>query len=297
MHSIRKWIRFLFGFSRRETNGFLILLPLMVAALFSQPVARFLFPGATPDFSREVAILDSLEGLFREPGAPAVVHAAPVVREAFRFNPNEATTQELERLGFSPALARRIIRYRVSGGKFRKKSDLLRIYGMDTAAYVRLYPLIDLPETVKSTRIRRKFPSEAIPAARFDLNTADTAQLKAIRGIGNTLASRIVRYRERLGGYVSMAQLHEVYHLDSAAIQALRKAAYIDDEFSPVRMNVNAADEYSLSRHPYIGRNLARLIVTYRFQHGPFRSLEDLRQIHRVDDSVYRRISSYLAID
>ncbi|HEX7016590.1 MAG TPA: helix-hairpin-helix domain-containing protein [Cyclobacteriaceae bacterium] len=298
MHTIRKWIRFLFGFSRRETNGFLILLPLMVVAVFSQPIARFFFPSATPDFSREAAILDSLEGLFRRANAPDVMHHIPPAREAFRFNPNMATPEDLERLGFSPSIARRIVRYRESGGKFRKKSDLLRIYGMDTSVYTRLYAFIDLPKRNTRPRSSQKRPTQAVHAmVRFDLNTADTSQLVAIRGIGPTLASRIVRYRQRLGGYVSMNQLHEVFHLDSAAIGALRAVAYIRDEFTPVRINVNSADEYSLSRHPYIGRTLARLIVTYRFQHGPFQSLEDLRQIQLVDDSVYHRISNYLAMD
>jgi DNA uptake protein ComE-like DNA-binding protein len=169
---------------------------------------------------------------------------------------------------------------------------------MDSGTYTRLSPYIDLPERVVRARSVTRTPPRPIPAAvRFDLNTADTSQLIAIRGIGSTLASRIVRYRERLGGYVSMDQLHEVFRLDSAAIEALRTYAYISDGFAPVQLNVNTAEEYSLSRHPYIGRTLARLIATYRFQHGPFRSLEELRQIHVVDDSVYQRIRAYLTVD
>lgn len=272
-------------------------MPLMVVAIFSQPVARFVFRPTTSDFSREATILDSLEGVFLKAGSPVAEREAPQAPETFRFNPNEASAHDLERLGFSSRLAQRIVRYRESGGKFRKKSDLLRIYGLDTAVYKRLYPFIDLPERFASTRSVRKTTRSAHATLRFDLNTADTSELIAVRGIGSTLASRIVRYRKRLGGYVSMAQLHEVFRLDSAAIDALRAAAFIADEFTPSRMNVNTTDEYSLSRHPYIGRTLARLMVTYRFQHGPFRSLEDLRQIHLVDDSVYRRISIYLAID
>jgi DNA uptake protein ComE-like DNA-binding protein len=240
MHSIRKWIRFLFGFSRRETNGFLILLPLMVLAVFSQPVARLLFQPPAPDFSREAAILDSLERLFQAAEVSGWEHSKPASSSTFLNNDRKAAPH-------------------------------------------------------------RPTPQRAVPLQekreRFDLNAADTSQLMAVRGIGPILATRIVRYRERLGGYVNMNQLYEVFRLDSAAVDALRAVAYIGDEFIPVRMNVNTTDEYSLSRHPYVGRNLARLIVTYRFQHGSFDSLEDLRKIHQVDDSVYRRISPYLVID
>jgi DNA uptake protein ComE-like DNA-binding protein len=241
MHSIRKWIRFVFGFSRRETNGFLILLPLMVVAVFSQPVARLLFRPAASDFSREAAILDSLEQLFQTTGATPPQHDSPGSSSAVRQNSNE----------------------------HRKP----------------------VPKWERSKKTTTHITS------RFDLNTADTSQLIAVRGIGPTLALRIVRYRDRLGGFVSMDQLYEVFRLDSAAIDALRAVAYIGDGFAPVRLNVNTADEYSLSRHPYVGRSLARLIVTYRFQHGPFGDLEDLYKIHQVNDSVYRRISPYLAVD
>lgn len=270
----------------------------MVVALFSQPLARGFLRPAVPDFSREEALLDSLEGLFREPAARVADPAVSPVGQAFAFNPNITSAQDLERLGFSPRLAQRIINYRESGGIFRKKSDLLRIYGMDTALYRRLYPFVDLPERAvraySTRKTERKVPR---PAAPFDLNTADTSQLIGVRGIGSILASRIVRYRERLGGYISMDQLHEVFRLDSSAVDALSAAAFIGQGFTPVRMNANTTDEYDLSRHPYIGRALARLIVTYRFQHGPFRKLEELRQIHQVDDSVYQRISVYLATD
>lgn len=219
-------------------------MPLMVVAVFSQPVARLLFRPAAPDFSRETAILDSLEQLFQPAGISALQHKKPTSGSA------------------APAdLASR------SSAPYRENAEIRK----------------------KSVAVRKTL--------RFDLNTADTSQLISVRGIGSTLASRIVRYRERLGGFVSMDQLYEVFRLDSAAVNALRRVAYISDDYAPVRINVNVTDEYHLSRHPYVGRNLARLIVTYRFQHGPFSSLEDLRKIHQVNDSVYRRITPYLAID
>lgn len=301
MHTIRKWIRFLFGFSRRETNGFLILLPLMVIAVFSQPVFRMLVRRGPPDFSREAAILDSLEAVIRDQNEPAgKVHE--VVARPFAFDPNRATAAELESLGFSSRVARTILNYREKGGHFRQKSDLLKIYGLDSADFTRLYKFIDLPEvaTVRSATSARRAERPAIrikPLAEFDLNEADTAALKKIRGIGPVLAERIVRYREILGGFVGRHQLHEVYRLDSAVVEALFQAAYIGKDFSPRTIPLNTSDEYNLSMHPYIGKVLAKMIVAYRYQHGPFEHIGDLRRIHHVDDSVFQRIHPYLSLD
>lgn len=299
MHSIRKWIRFLFGFSRRETNGFLILLPLMVITVFSRPLSRMLMRQDSPDFSREVAILDSLEALI-EKSPP---ESSTTTVEAFSFDPNRATVAELESLGFSRRLADRIINYRAKGGRFRRKSDLLRIYGMDTTTYTRLYPFIELPVAMPALRHAAASVSEkssaraTVKIAPFDLNEADTATLMKVRGIGPVLAQRIVRYRSVLGGFVSRVQLFEVYRLDTAAVDALFRSAFIGENFVPRLIHANTSDEYELARHPYIGKTLAKAIVAYRFQHGTFGRVEDIRQIHHVDDSVFQRILPYLSVD
>ena len=297
MQVIRKWIRFFFGFSRRETNGFLILLPLMVMAIFSQPLFRMVTRPEVPDFSREVAVLDSLEGILVRADSAVGAGEGPVA-QAFQFDPNTATEMELVSLGFPDWLSARIVRYRDKGGRFKRKSDLLKIYGMDSASYLRLYPFIDLPEAkVVSPQAQDKLLTVHSADTAFDLNEADTASLKKIRGIGSVLAQRIVRYRQSLGGFVRKEQLYEVYRLDSPAAEALSRASFIREDFIPRPIGVNSLDEYELSRHPYIGNRLAEAIVAFRFQHGPFGSIEDIQGIQLVDDSLFVRITPYLGID
>lgn len=300
MHTIRKWIRFLFGFSRRETNGFLILLPLMVITVFSRPLFRALVRQEPPDFSREVAVLDSLEAVIRQEreftGEDDKV-------QLYAFDPNLASAAELELLGIPSTQANRIVNYREKGGRFRQKSDLLKIYGMDSATFRRLLPYMALPDQAPArhrvvAQGERPTPRGISPAiAEFDLNEADTATLKKIRGIGPVLAERIVRYRARLGGFISAKQLHEVYRLDSAVVAALFRSAYIGEDFVPRIIPLNTSDEYTLAGHPYIGKTLAKAIVAYRYQHGSFGTVDDIRRIHHVDDSVFHRIRPYVSVD
>lgn len=273
----------------------------MVIAVFSRPLSRMIVRQDPPDFSREEAILDSLEAIFHESNRFPAENA--VDAEPFVFDPNKATAAELESLGISPPLANRIVNYREKGGHFRKKSDLLRIYGLDTTTYSRLYAYIDLPVRTSAPRRETTKVAEESSArhvdriTRFDLNEADTATLKQIRGIGPVLAQRIVRYRSILGGFVTKAQLLEVYRLDSAVVDVLFQTAYIGEDFIPRLIPLNTSNEIEIAGHPYIGKTLAKAIVAYRFQHGSFESVEDIRQIHHVDDSVFQRIHPYLSID
>lgn len=273
----------------------------MVIAVFSRPLSRIIVRQDPPDFSREEAVLDSLVAVINDSNGSPADHAPRV--EPFVFNPNLATVAELESLGFSRPLANRVINYRAKGGRFRRKSDLLRIYGLDTATYSRLHSFIDLPVAIPasqsaSARVSEKSSERRIgKIARFDLNQVDTATLIKVRGIGPVLAQRIIRYRSILGGFVARKQLLEVYRLDSAAVDALFRSAYIGEDFVPRLIPVNTSDEYDLARHPYIGKTLAKAIVAYRFQHGSFESVEDIRQIHHIDDSVFQRIRPYVSVD
>ena len=88
----------------------------------------------------------------------------PQKQELFHFDPNNAPAKDLLMLGFSQNLATRITRYREKGGKFKTKSDLLKIYGVDSTFYQRLYPFISLPEREANKRKEDK----EIRAESFD---------------------------------------------------------------------------------------------------------------------------------
>jgi DNA uptake protein ComE-like DNA-binding protein len=221
---------------------------------------------------------------------------------AFSFDPNKTPVGDFQRLGFSRRIAERIVRYREKGGKFKIKNDLLKIYGMDSALYRKLYGFVDLPEKevkeAKKERPRAAAGTTATrPVAKFDINRADSSDLRKIYGIGERLAVRIVRYREVLGGFVGLEQVREVFGLDSAVAGRLMKASYVADDFIPGRLNINKAGERTLAIHPYLRKSAARAIVTYRFQHGEFTAITDLGKIHALDDETIQKIAPYLTVE
>jgi competence ComEA-like helix-hairpin-helix protein len=167
---------------------------------------------------------------------------------------------------------------------------------MDSIFYEKLKPFILLPDAIEK-KASTYVAFEKMKLAAFDLNTADTTQLKSVYGIGSKLAARIIKYREKLGGFVYINQLYEVYGLDSAVVQKLMSTSFISDVYEPAKININIADEQQLSNHPYLNKKIARAIVAYRFQHGNFVTIDDLRNVRLVEPVTFEKIKVYLSIE
>jgi len=266
----------------------------MVLLIFSEPAYRYWFVRQPQDFTKEKKELDSLIATWKWEQDSAVDRVPE--KPLFSFNPNIASKEELVELGFSNTLSNRIINYRAKGGKFLVKKDLMKIYEMDTVLQKKLFAFIDLPEKIEKENVVKKVESKANSiAVKFDLNTADTSQLIKIYGIGPKLSQRIVVYRNKLGGFVSYEQLKEVYGLDSVVIHELFKKSLIEEDFKPKLINVNTASEKELGDHPYIKYKLAKAITAYRFQHGLYGTVNDLKKIALMDDAKFQKIKPYLS--
>ncbi|HCM75294.1 MAG TPA: hypothetical protein DIS90_02860 [Cytophagales bacterium] len=299
MQRLRLWIRNVFGFSRSETNGFLILLPTMVLILFSYPVYKSFFYNSPILVDKDQGRIDSLIAQWNF--TPVTPPSEEITNTLFPFDPNSASLADFDSLGVPPYLSQRINNYRNKGGRFRNAGDLLKIYGMDSSLYARLAPYIIIYE---QKRTEERFPKsnmkdkkEVNSFALLDLNLADTTQLKAIRGIGTVLANRIIKYRNALGGFVSDSQMKEVYGLDSTVVMAIRTRFFIAPNFRPLQLDLNKASTQELSAHPYIRQKIAKTIVTYRFQHGSFNEIDDLLKIDLIDSSTFIRMRPYLKLE
>lgn len=293
MFFIYRWLYRQVGFSRAQSNGFLLLLPLTIAFIFSAPLYKAYQSRRGPDFTAEdYQHLDSLAALFK----PV---SAGTAETLFYFDPNRISVADMRRLGIPATIAARIERFRASGGSFSAKHDLRKIYGLDSALYQRLYPYIQVPGYRTKTKAgpRGRLERTQDKIQRFDINLADTAKLKAIRGIGEKLSVRIVRYRDALGGFVSLKQIAEVYAMDSARVAELLRHCFIEANFQPKKININTAARQDIAGHPYISPRQAGSIVAYRFNHGNFGSIEDIARIENLDSVTFRKIRPYLTVD
>ncbi len=203
------------------------------------------------------------------------------------FDPNTSSSEDLIKYGLSEFAARNLIKYRNAGGTFKTKGEILKIYGIDTIQYRNIEHLIDLPEQApmnKNNPIKKY--------QKIDINTASASDFSQFQGIGDVLSNRILKYREKLGGFYDIEQLKEVYGIQDSVIT--KHYEYLSLETAPIKININGSDERALWSHPYIGSKLAKIIVNYRIQNGQYFKAEDLLKIEIIDEQWLNKISPYL---
>ena len=126
-----------------------------------------------------------------------------------------------------------------------------------------------------------------------ELNSADTLTLQLLHGIGPVYASRIVKYRERLGGFVCSEQLLEIYGFTPELLSHIKSNIRLDT--STIKpLHINSISLKQLARHPYVEYYQARDIVHLRQNGVRFLSPEDLRAIPSMADSTLQRLLPYL---
>jgi len=131
------------------------------------------------------------------------------------------------------------------------------------------------------------------PGETIELNTADSAALTRIHGIGPSFAKRIIGYRKKLGGFVNKDQLKEVYGLDA------EKYAEITDEITVdasriKKISINAIDFETLRYFAYLNYKQANAVIQYREQHGNYNSIADMRPIAILNNDILLKIAPYI---
>jgi competence protein ComEA len=205
----------------------------------------------------------------------------------FAFDPNNLPATQWQKLGLTARQIKGIKNYEAKGGRFYTKADVKKMYTITPQDYQRLAPYIQLPQSSGSMVIKA--------FKRVDLNTADSASLTQLKGIGPAFARRIVQYRKRLGGFYSKQQLKEVFGMDGM------RYADVQGQFTLKpggikRMNVNKVEFEDLKNFPYLSYKQMSALVQYRKQHGDYESFEELHNVAILDDVVLKKIKPYIMV-
>lgn len=214
--------------------------------------------------------------------------------EYFEFDPNRIGEDDWIKLGFSVKQAAIIQKYKNSGGKFYKPEDVKRVFVIGEEGYERLKPYIKIAPIARESSNYTAYTKPAAPTIRtFDINEADSAMFEMQKGIGPSTARRIINYRNRLGGFVSVEQMKEVWGLPDSVYSSLKDKMEVNNP-SVSKININSDTYERMSKHPYINFSLARAIVAYREQHGTYKSVDELRNVAIVSDSIFTKLKPYV---
>jgi len=220
-------------------------------------------------------------------------------RELFVFNPNTITLDDAQKIGFSKKLSLTLIKFRLKGGKFYKAEDLKKIYGMSSKLYTELEPYILIPSGNKSfkpdsIKSVSTFLSERkwVKKELLELNTADSATIIKLNGVGPGYTKRIMKYRSLLGGFHSMNQLKEIYGMTDSLYEFLTSQVRFDIKALSM-IPINVIDFNSLRKHPYFNFQTAQAIINYRSKHGKLKE-DDIKSLGVFNEDKLMLILPYL---
>ena len=128
----------------------------------------------------------------------------------------------------------------------------------------------------------------------LDLNLADSAALEHLPGIGEKLSSRIIKYRDRLGGFIRIDQLQEIYGLTDSNYIKCKDFVLVKEGFIPEKIHVNRADYSMLRKHPYINNLFAKSLLAYVKAHGTIASSDELFTIGSIEKETAKKVLPYL---
>lgn len=208
------------------------------------------------------------------------VIADPLPAAPFRIDTVGA--RYLQAIGaLSKRQAEAFVRWRDLSG-IRDMEELRACYVVSDSVAAALEPYIIFPD-----------PELHPVQTPVELNTADSARLRAVVGIGERTVNAILDYRERLGGFVRAEQLAEVPGVTERNFEKILKQIYCDS-CRIRKIDINFATPNELARHPYIAPRTLRKLLKTRQLKGGWSTAEELVTEHILTREEAARLSPYL---
>lgn len=217
--------------------------------------------------------------------APQEFRRGRVVAEPMppsRFRLDTVSARYLRAIGaLSKRQAEAFIRWRDLSGIYDME-ELRTCYVVSDSVAAALEPYIIFPE-------RQAAPIDE----PVEINTADSAALRSVVGIGERTVVSILNYRGRLGGFVCVEQLAEVPGVTERNYEKILKQIYCDS-CEIRKIDVNFATPKALGRHPYIPPQTLRKLLKKRQLKGGWSTAEELIEDKILTREEAARLAPYL---
>ena len=302
-NKIRYWIRDFFTLNKSEQRGIIVLLVIILLLLIFNLLLPNFFSHKKSEFrayNREVSqflrtqksLTDSLQlvhlqntGKLSPEQAGAKLHPVP-------FDPNHLSLEKGLQMGLSVGQVKTIQHYVAKGGRFRKKEDLKKMYGLSATEYDILEPYIRIAP-FKNSILKSYQPKKQPIRLKVEINSVDSAALVQKLQLPPWLARRILKYRTLLGGFYSRTQLREVYGMKTATYDAIKTFVLIDTS-KIKKTDLNTATFKQLLHHTYIDYETTKKLVNARRKVHGFSNFQQIKQLTGLPDTLLNKIRHYL---
>lgn len=218
---MKKIIRDYFSFNSRERVAIILLCCLM--ALFWVLPEWYQGPQNIVGLKGKILpapMSDSSQKIEDDAPKKMETNRVNVVVKLFAFDPNELSAEGWKKLGIREKTIQTILHYRQKGGRFHQAEDLKKIWGMQAAEAERLMPYVSIQNISKS--VLKSAPSESIKSTKpIHINQATVEEISALPGLNHSLAARMVKFRDKLGGFQNLDQVRRTYGITDSIFQLI----------------------------------------------------------------------------
>jgi len=230
------------------------------------------------------------------PRVPKKTYQRP--KEIFTFDPNTISRDSVYKLNIPAQVAASILGYRRAGGVFRTVEKLKDSPGMNDSIYAEIAPYIQIDSIYQINKKDKlkTFVGTKKPIAPINLNSADSIELRQIRGIGAVRAKILIERREQIGGYYSLDQLYDdLYSIDSADVQQIKPYLYVDESYE--RIDLQSTEIRKLKYHYYFDENMAKTIVNFFRTRDQRTGLDEFIEKSPLSREKWEKVRPYLTLD
>ena len=228
-----------------------------------------------------------------------------VMRE---FDPNTVDSLTLIGFGLKAWKVKNFLHYRAAGKVFRSAEEMGKTYGWTeedverVRGYVRVgkeYEKKDVKKWEMREKMEEREDRQTYTSNKFqtltkvDVNTADTALLRRVPGIGGKISEAIVAYRKKLGGFYSVEQLRELKIVSPELLEWFEVSSSPDIQ----RLNINKASFQALNSHPYISYEQTKALLQYIRLYGKVKDEQALVETGIFTKEEVERLKPYLAFE
>jgi len=150
-------------------------------------------------------------------------------------------------------------------------------------------------EKIDTSQFQKNVNSQKNQIVKVEINSADSNDLNNLK-IPNYLISKILMYRDQLGGFSSSFQMLEIYHFPESIFERIHSSIQVNiDLIRPLGINTKTEEELAL--HPYLSFKEAKAIVLFRKNNGEVKNQDEFNKIIAIPEETKERLKPYLAKD